>query len=178
MREVLISKAVQHVRQYALQGSDPGVCVACEDGRGLNQLIDFGRTCTRRVVSQKEALQAASAVHISGHGGDHGGIIGAAAAVGLTAYGWSGRFIEFGRLRSFSDRVTVSELERLGILVVSVDRDAKVPAPEDVVMTNGWLRPRLWGSQAVVSVMPRGENIWESMGQRRNKTAQTMPPGF
>ena len=144
----------------------------------MNQLIDFGRTCTWRLVNQKEAIQAASTVHLSGHGGDDGGIIGAAAAVGLTAYGWSGRFIEFGRIRSLSDRVRVSELERWGILTVSADRDAKVPAPEDVVMTKGWLRPTLWGSQAVVSVMPRGDGVWESMGQRRSKTAESTVAGL
>jgi len=35
-----------------------------------------------------------------------------------------GRFIEFGRLRDFPERVRVSDLERSGIAIVSIDRDA------------------------------------------------------
>ena len=169
IRGTLISRAIAHVRQYALEGSDPGVCVACQGDAALSQLIDFGRTCTRRVVGQKDALDAATRVHLSGHGGTNDGIIGAAAAVGLTAYGWSGRFIEFGRLRTFPNTVRVSDLERSNIMIVSVDRDSKVPGPEDLVLTQGWLRPRLWGDRAVVSVIPKDPGVWESPGKRREK---------
>lgn len=130
-------------------------------------LIEFGHVCTRKIVTQKEAFKAASNVHLSGHGGTNDGIIGAAAAVGLTASGWSGRFIEYGRLRDFPEQISVSGLEGSNMLVISVDRDARVPAPDDIVYTKGWLRPRLWGNMAVVLVALREEGIWESVGERR-----------
>jgi len=136
-------------------------------------LIAFGRKCTRQVVTQKEALEASSNVHISGHGGTNQGIIGAAAAVGLTVDGWCGRFIEFRKLRSVPERVSVSELEGLNIFTVSLDRDSRVPAPEDIVVTKGWLRPRLWGSRAVLAVMPRENGVWESLGGKRQKDNTT-----
>ena len=167
--EDLISRAAKHIERYSLDGSDPGLCVASEDGPGISQLIAFGRKCTRQVVTQKEALEASSNVHISGHGGTNQGIIGAAAAVGLTADGWCGRFIEFRKLRSVPDRVRVSELEGLNIFTVSLDRDSRVPAPEDIVVTKGWLRPRLWGNRAVLAVMPRENGVWESLGEKRQK---------
>ncbi len=88
-------------------------------------------------MTQQEVLGSVNGTHISGHGGTNDGIIGAVAAVGLTASGWSGRFIEFGRLREFPDLVTVSELERSGIRVVSVDRDTMLPGYDDVVNTRG-----------------------------------------
>jgi tRNA(Ile2) C34 agmatinyltransferase TiaS len=169
---LLTARAIEHVERHSLQGSDPGLCIAPEDGDALAGLIAFGRACTSRVVTQQEALAAASSFHLSGHGGTNDGIIGAAAAVGLTASGWSGRFIEYGNLRSFADPVRVSELERSNILVVSSDRDARVPAPGDIVYTKGWLRPRLWGKRAVLLVTPRDEGVWESLGQRRNKGKQ------
>ena len=50
----------------------------------LPGLIEFGRKCTHQVVNQNEALDAVRDVHLSGHGGTNNGIIGAAAAVGLT----------------------------------------------------------------------------------------------
>jgi hypothetical protein len=63
-------------------------------------------------------------------------------------------------------------------VVVSNDRDARVPAPEDLVHTKGWLRPRLWGKRAVLLVAPIEEGVWESIGEKRNKgneTAATYP---
>jgi hypothetical protein len=129
----------------------------------------FGRACTMRVVSQREAVTAAKGAHLSGHGGTNDGIIGAAAAVGLTASGWSGRLIEFGRLRLFPDMVSVSDLEQNGIQVVSIDREAKVPAPSDMVFTKAWLRPRLLGDRAVLLAVPKGEGLWEALGEKRRK---------
>jgi hypothetical protein len=119
-------------------------------------------------VTQEEALQAASRVHLSGHGGTNDGIIGAVAAVGLTAYGWGGRFIEFGRLRDFDKEVYVSDIERTGIRVVSIDRDAQIPAPEDLVMTGGWLRPRLWGGRPILPVT-KNHDHWVTVGKKNRK---------
>ena len=171
---LLTARAIEHVKRHSLEGSDPGVCIACEEDGSLAELIAFGRACTSRVVTQKEALEASLKSHLSGHGGTNDGIIGAAAAVGLTASGWSGRFIEYGKLRKLSDPIRVLELERSNIVVVSNDRDARVPAPEDIVHTNGWLRPRLWGKQAVLLVTPKEEGVWESIGERRNKGQETV----
>jgi len=106
-------------------------------------------------LSLRRKLWRLLRVRTSGHGGTNDGIIGAAAAVGLTASWWSGRFIEYGKLRRFSDLIRVLELERSNIVVVSGDRDARVPAPEDLVHTKGWLHPRLWGRRAVLLVTPQ-----------------------
>ncbi|HUL22201.1 MAG TPA: hypothetical protein VLZ10_12145 [Thermodesulfobacteriota bacterium] len=168
----LISRAVHHMERHYISGSDPGLSVVSEDNPSLVKLIDFGRACTSRVVTQKEALQAAEGSHLSGHGGSNDGIIGAAAGVGLTAQGWGGRFIEFGRLRDFPERVRVSDLERSGIAVVSIDRDARFPAFDDLIDTKGWLRPRLWGGRPVLPVIPGIDNLWETVEERKRKTRE------
>jgi len=165
----LISRAIHHLELHALEGSDPGLCIAFEGDPKLPRLIDFSQKCTRYVMSQKDALEATRSMHLSGHGGTSDGIIGAAAAVGLTAHGWSGRFIELGKLRDVPERVRVSQLEGLNILPVSLDRDGQVPAPEDLVHTKGWLRPRLWGNRPILPVIPKGEGVWESLGEKRRK---------
>ena len=165
----LISRAVRHIERQFIPGSDPGLCVASEDNPALSRLVLFGRACATRVVTQKEAIEAALGSHLSGHGGTNDGIIGAAAAVGLTARGWGGRFIEFGRLRDFPEKVLVSDLERSGIMVISIDRDAQVPGPEDVVDTKGWLRPRLWGGRPGLPVAIKGKNLWETVGEKNRK---------
>lgn len=170
LKDDLISRAAGYIERESASGSDPGLCCACEGDHALTSLISFGRVCATRIVTQKDALNAASGIHISGHGGTNDGIIGAAAAVGLTASGWSGRFIEFAGLRRFPDMVAVSELEKYGIVVVSLDRDAMVPDPEDIIYTKGWLRPRLWGKKPILPVLCRGKNMWESVGEKRKKS--------
>jgi len=170
LKDKLISAAAEYIERESAPGSDPGLCFACEGDHTLAELIVFGRTCATQIVTQKDALKAALGIHISGHGGTNDGIIGAAAAVGLTASGWHGRFIEFSGLRNFPDKVLVSEIEKHGIMVVSLDRDATIPAQEDMINTKGWLRPRLWGNRAILPVVLRGENLWESMGEKRKKS--------
>jgi hypothetical protein len=172
----LIERAARHLERHALEGSDPGLCVIAEGDAALLDLLAFGRRCTNTVVSQKEALKAVNGAHLSGHGGTNDGIIGAAAAAGLTASGWYGRFIEFGALRAFPEVVRVGDLEQAGILVVSMDRDARIPAPDEMVVNKGWLRPRLWGGRAVVGVNPNGNGLWESLGERRRDRFSPWPP--
>lgn len=164
--EELTERAISHIKCYFIDGSDPGLCVYPEGHPAISNLVAFGRACAERVVSQKEALIASTGVHLSGHGGTNGGIIGAAAAVGLTYKGWSGRFIELGRLRDIPASVEVGTLEQMGIRVISLDRDAQVPGPADIVENNGWLRPRLLGGCPVLPVEPRGQGRWEALGKK------------
>ena len=164
----LIVQAIAHLERESAKGSDPGLCIAREDEPLLAQLISLGHFCTQRIVTQKEVLYAADGIHLSGHGGTNEGIIGAAAAVGLTASGWCGRFIEFGSIRDFPQELSVADLERAGIQVVSLDRDTIIPDPSDIVNTRGWLRPRLWGFKPVLPVLPTSKNRWESIGGKRN----------
>jgi hypothetical protein len=119
------------------------------------------------VVNQQMAMRAAAAVHLSGHGGTNDGIIGAAAAVGLTASGWAGRFIAFGNLRRCPEMMPVGRLRRLGVSVVSVDRDAGIPAPSDQVVTNRWLRPRLLGNRPVLLARAEGPGRWRNIDHKR-----------
>lgn len=168
--DILKRAAMAHIEAMSLPGSDPGLCLAVEDDPAMAALQSFGLLCTAKVVSQRDVLQAAGSAHLSGHGGTNDGIIGAAAAVGLTASGWSGRFIEYSNLRTFHDCMMVSELMQKGIRVVSMDRDACCPRPEDRVDTKGWLRPRLLGHEVVLPVKPVGTGLWESLGEKRNQT--------
>ena len=53
-----------------------------------------------------------------------------------------------------------------------IDRNAKIPAPGDIVHTNGWLRPRLVGHRPVFLVKPHGEFMWEDIERKRRKQDQ------
>lgn len=165
----LIEKAVTHIEAHFITGSDPGLCVCPEYHPALERLIPFGLQCATTVVTQEEAFEAAKGIHLSGHGGTNDGIIGAAAGVGLTAHGWHGRFIEYGRLRDFPMPVSVEKLEQVGIQVISIDRDAPVPLGGDAVETHGWLRPRLIGGKPTVPVTSIRKNLWGTVGGKRPK---------
>ena len=165
--EALIALAESHIRKHFIEGSDPGLCVAEEEKARATNLEAFGRECCVRRVAQEEAMAAAGPIHLSGHGGTNDGIIGAAAAVGLTRYGWSGRFVAFGAIRELPDSVPVGLLEENGIRVLSTERDALLPALTDLVETQGWLRPRLWGGRPVLPVERTARDRWLASGIKR-----------
>ena len=162
----LIERAIAHLAELASPGSDPGLCVARADA-SLDCIVEFGLSCTRSVRTQAEAINAAASagIHLSGHGGTNDGIIGAAAAVGLSHYGWSGRFLEFNGLRDLPDPVSVRDLRAGGIVAVPLDRNAEVLPPETPIVTKGWLRPRLWGGQPVLPVQWE-DGQWVALGRK------------
>lgn len=160
----LVELAAGHIREHFIEGSDPGLCVVAEGSTATSQLIAFGRECCTRRVAQQDAMQAAQGTHLSGHGGTDDGIIGAAAGVGLTLYGWSGRFVAFGNIRDLPGEVDVRTLEDAGVRVLAMERDALVPGLDDIVETKGWLRPRLWGSRPVLPVERVTDNRWRAAG--------------
>lgn len=168
--DLLVARAIKHIEEYALPGSDPGLCLA-SDQDDLADLMEFGTLCTHRIMTQKQAITAAGKWHLSGHGGTQGGVIGAAAAVGLTASGWAGRFIEFHGLRQCPDPMRVRDLGQMGIRVVSYDRNAMAPGSDDPIFTNGWLRPRLLGHVPVLIVQEREKGVWESPGWKSRNSA-------
>ena len=162
--------AVDHLKRHAADGSDPGLCIASESDAALVDLLEFGRLCTHRVCTQKDALRAVNGSFLAGLGGTNDGLIGAAAAVGLTASGWAGRYIEYGDLRNFPLTVIVSDLADRQIQVISTDRDARIPGPNDQVITNGWVRPQLLGHMPVLFVTPTEDGEWAAIHTKRNKT--------
>jgi tRNA(Ile2) C34 agmatinyltransferase TiaS len=162
----LIELAIEHLAELASPGSDPGLCVAREDA-DLDGAIGFGLSCTQSIQTQEEAkaVAARAGIHLSGHGGTNDGIIGALAAVGLTAQGWSGRFIEFINMRELPDPVRAGDLLQKGIQPVSMDRDASVVPPEAMIATNGWISPRLWAGRPVLPITLK-DGLWIFPGKR------------
>jgi len=170
----IVARAAAHLRRHWMEGSDPGLCVAAAESAAVPALIAFGRRAAIEVVTQAEARLAATGAHLSGHGGTEDGIIGAAAGVGLTAHGWSGRLIDYHTpLRDLPDPIAVRALEALEIAVLAVDRDGPIPGPGDLVHHDDWLRPRLWAGVPVVPVQRDGAGGWFAVGPR---TIEAAPP--
>jgi len=164
----LISIAIALIEEEFIEGSDPGLCVATEaDIDALIELQAFGQLAAVVVTTKAVAREAAAGIHLSEHGGTGGGIIGAAAGVGLTANGWAGRLIEYRvPLRGFARESRVRDIEAAGIRVLAIDRNVGVPAPDDIVDTHDWLRPRLWGHEPAVPVLWDGDGRWNAVATR------------
>ncbi len=77
-----------------IPGSDPGLCLATHISP---EITAWGQRCQQDVVTQAEAheLAARCGVRLEGLGGTNGGVIGALAAIGLTADGNDGRLVQW-----------------------------------------------------------------------------------
>jgi hypothetical protein len=134
-------------------GSDPGLCVA----RGVpTAVIEFGIRAQRELLTQAEAreLAARCGIHLEGLGGDEMGVIGALAAVGLTAGGDAGRYIQVGQVRTLAGPQPVESVLAAGIDAVETPEGK--PVVSGVVQTDG-LRPARRGGRSVAVVQREGD---------------------
>jgi len=92
-REQLVGRLRHRMHQWYVPGSDPGLCVA---ETVPVRVTEFALSCQRELVSQDaaRALADACGIHLEGLGGTEGGVIGALAAVGLSAAGDDGRVVQ------------------------------------------------------------------------------------
>ncbi len=152
----LLDAAAAYLGDRAAQGSDPGVCLAAI-GTVPAEVIAFGWRASAEVLSKDDATHLASAhgLMLRELGGTGDGIIGALAAVGLSADGNAGRFLEYaGGLRDFGERVCASVLRERGITLLSTSRNGEVVPPAAMIETGDWVRPRLVAGRPVLLVEP------------------------
>lgn len=160
------------VRGHACPTAAPGLCVS---GSGVvpDSIVEFGRSAGDRVLTKQVATEAARAagVLLREVAGDGNGVIGALAAVGLTAGGDAGRFLEFGgALRALPDPVAAGALRRLGIRLCCMERNAS-PVPDGVrIHTDNWARPRLIAGVPVLLVQEEEEGRWCCVDRRTKGT--------
>ena len=129
--------------------SDPGLCVATERVAGH----PFGRDVQTRLVTQREAVEAAKSlgVVLRGLGGTRDGIIGALAGAILAAGGDDGRFVEIGRAREVRGDVAVEDLFAAGMESIRTAEGERVMRGRVLVPERG-VRPVLRGGAAVLIV--------------------------
>jgi hypothetical protein len=137
----LVERAAAFLADVAADGSDPGLCVA-RAGEVPERIRAFGAEAERAVLVESRAHELASdaGVFLEEYGGTGEGVIGALAAVGRTATGDRGRFIDYGRIRAYEGDVAVARLRADGLRVVTPDG---ATVGSGTVETEGWVRPLL-----------------------------------
>jgi hypothetical protein len=148
--EQLTGRLRERMLQWFVPGSDPGLCVAEAVPAGV---VEFARRCQQELVDQAEAraLAAECGMHLEGLAGTEGGVIGALAAVGLSATGDDGRLVQIGTWPDdLSGPQTVATLEARGVEVRCRDTHASIT--EGVVDVGKHLRANLRDNRAVLFV--------------------------
>ncbi len=153
-REALFDRAASYVIKHCAPGSDPGVCLR-ERGAVDADIVAFGYRASSEVVKKgdAQALARQHGIRLEELGGTGDGIIGALAALGLTAEGNAGRFLEWsGGLRDFGESAPAECLRQRGIGLLSVSRNGEVVPTNAVIETGDWVRPRLIGGRPMLLV--------------------------
>ncbi len=151
-RSGLIQRLRERMQQWFVPGSDPGLCVA---EAVPTTVVDFGRRCQQELVTQETARTLAGdcGIHLEGLGGTNGGVIGALAAVGLSAQANDGRLVQIGTWPDdLSGPQSIATLAARGVEVRRLGTDA--PLSQGVVDVGKHLRPNLRAGEAVLFVEP------------------------
>jgi hypothetical protein len=142
-------------------GSDPGLCVTAD--AIPDEVVEFGRTCQRQLVSQTDARALAEkhGITLVGLGGTQDGVIGALAAVGLMNTRNDGRVIYVGE--SEIDHYDISGVQRIDRLpAFGVDEvrrlDDRTLIAAGTVDLGKRLRPNYRDGRIVLFVSPSEES--------------------
>lgn len=151
--------------------ADPGLAIATPGqlAESAGAVIEFGRRAKREVLCTEQAhqLAAGAGVHLSGHGGTNGGVIGALAAIGLQLSGNDGLFITLPGIRDLPPTATIEDLYEKTTIDDARDNDHRRPRPGETIDLGDWVRPVLLNGDAVLLLEPprplsNGSRVWRT----------------
>jgi len=125
-------------------GSDCGLCMV-EAERIPKSVIKWGQTAKRDLLKQVDAFNLAKkeGIKLVGLTGNHDGVIGSMAAIGLRASGNDGRFVSLKGVdvREISGVMNLKQLQKLVHLDQIMTDEEMVLDEKTPVSLEGWLRP-------------------------------------
>ncbi|UWG48506.1 tRNA(Ile2) 2-agmatinylcytidine synthetase [Halanaeroarchaeum sp. HSR-CO] len=150
MPDQVISTAATFLSDIAADGSDPGLCVSRVEDVS-EPIREFGLEAGDEVVEESRAyrLAADTEIFLEEYGGTGEGVIGALAAVGRTATGMHGRFIDFKEIRSLKGSIPIATVREQGIEVRNSDGDE---IHEGTLDTGDWVRPEMRTGSPILEV--------------------------
>lgn len=171
VRAAVVELAGQFLERVSPPEADPGLAVAVPGrlAEHLPTVVDFGRRAKQEVLCAEEAHQLAAnaGVHLSGHGGTNGGVIGALAAIGLQLSGNDGLFITLPGIRTLPYTATFDELLDYTTIDDARDNEYQRPSGDETIELGDWVRPILLDGEAVLLLesaipQPDGSRIWRT----------------
>jgi len=139
-------------------GSDPGLCIT---DNVPEEIITFGKKVKSEFIYQNEAITLAKKhnIRLAGLGGTCDGIIGSLAAVGLSASGQDGRYVQVGNLRGLSGIQSFEVLRKAGIAEIRTI-DGKIVNSGETIADK--LRPARRDQKPILFVQWEN-NQWEAI---------------
>jgi len=135
---------VDYLLKACAPGSDCGLCMV-EADKVPDSIVEWGLTAKRDLVKQVDAhsLAKKEKIRLIGLTGNHDGVIGAMAAVGLRASGNDGRFVGLKGVdvRTIIGVKTLAEIKKLVLLHRIVTTNGELVDEHSQISLEGWLRP-------------------------------------
>lgn len=145
----------KYLLENSAPGSDAGLCISSV-AKVSEPIIKWGNSAKDSILDMEGAIRIArdTGIYLRGFTGNHEGIIGALAALGLRAGGNDGRFIwRKGRkeLRELSPGIMSAKklIEELELEAIA-SRNGQMPKPHDRIYINEWVRPIVKNHKAVL----------------------------
>jgi hypothetical protein len=143
-KDELLNFMIKYLLKACAVGSDCGLCMVDADNIP-SSVIEWGKTAKQDLVRQIDGLNLAKRENITliGLTGNHDGVIGSMAAVGLRASGNDGRFVALKGtdVRTITGIKTSSELKKLVEVHRIVTPDGDTIDDSSSILMEGWLRP-------------------------------------
>jgi hypothetical protein len=167
----VIELAGRFLERVCPPDADPGlvVVIPAQLRDATTTLIDFGQRAKREVLRTNQAreLAAALGVHLSGHGGTQGGVLGALAAVGLHLSGNDGLFLSLPGLYELPDETTIDDLQARIPLDDARDDNHRRPGTGETIELGDWVHPVLLDGRSVLLLDPPhedhgGRRVWRT----------------
>ena len=142
--EKLWEYMVEYLLEACAPGSDCGLCMV-NANNVPKSIINWGHTAKKELVKQIQAFKLAEKekIKLVGLTGNHDGVIGSMAAVGLRASGNDGRFVSLKGVdvRTISGIKTPLEMKKLVHLHRIQTNDGENVDDYSRISLEGWLRP-------------------------------------
>ncbi|MFV0284026.1 MAG: hypothetical protein ACK5JE_09575 [Castellaniella sp.] len=156
--EAAASICRDYLLTHSAPDSDAGLCIAA--WHAVPPAIQrYGRRAKQELldIDQARATAQQHTIQLEGLTGDHGGIIGALAAVGLRRTGMDGRIAWLPNLRETTGVVTAGHLRQsAGIDLIREYQGNATVAEDDLIDAGRWPRPILQEDQAVLLIEKGG----------------------
>jgi len=176
--DVLTNFASDFLSRESAEGSDPGLCIAVPERLSRpGLLIDFGRKAKETVVNKREAYSLAQqlGIHLSEHGGNGQGVIGALAGAGLRLSGNDGRWRGKLKIKTTDGMISVRDIiSQTCVDVVRVLDDGIVLNDDETVRLGKTVKPVLLEGKFVLFVFPtdaedKKDALWQTCTKEQLK---------
>jgi hypothetical protein len=172
----LIHFGMRFLETESAKGSDPGLCVVNkENGINTDILTAFGRRAKTEVVDKQAAYAIANdlGIHLSEHGGNGQGIVGALAGTGLRLTGNDGRFRGWLCYGKAGGIISVKDLFADGLVDTVQSIEGQIIPPESsVILSEEKIKTVLKDHRQVVLVRnttPASSIKWQTLTKKQVK---------